>query len=57
MDPKKIYDQVNSYVKQVFDKLNSPNKMTLFSTHGDPAWVTDIKHFNYIAAKNATEKG
>lgn len=57
MDPEKVFNQVESYITDVFEKLNSPNKMKLFSSHGDPAWVTDIKHYNYISAKKAIEKG
>jgi Cys-Gly metallodipeptidase DUG1 len=46
---------VKTYLEAEFAKLNSKNKMTIEHLHGGKPWVTDHKHWNYEAAKRATE--
>jgi hypothetical protein len=46
---------VKVYIESEFAKLNSKNKLTLEDLHGGKPWVADHKHWNYEAAKKATE--
>jgi hypothetical protein len=46
---------VKAYIESEFAKLNSKNKLTLEDLHGGKPWVADYKHWNYEAAKKATE--
>ena len=43
------------YVQQEFAKLNSKNKLKIENLHDGRPWLADYKHWNYEAAKRATE--
>ncbi|KZW00369.1 CNDP dipeptidase [Exidia glandulosa HHB12029] len=53
--PDKIEQLVKAYVTSEFQKLNSKNKMELEHLHGGEPWVDDPNHWNFQAAKRATE--
>ena len=53
--PENINPLVISYLEAEFAKLNSKNKLDLESLHGGKPWVENVKHWNYEAAKKATE--
>ena len=44
-----------SYVQQEFAKLNTKNKLKIENLHDGRPWVADYKHWNYEAARRATE--
>lgn len=44
-----------SYVQQEFAKLNSKNKLKIENLHDGRPWLADYKHWNYEAARRATE--
>lgn len=53
--PDDIRAKVEKYLKEEFAKLNTKCKMEIEYLHGGIPWVADFKHWNYQAAKNATE--
>ncbi|KAF7799503.1 hypothetical protein EIP86_010738 [Pleurotus ostreatoroseus] len=53
--PDDIRAKVEKYLKEEFAKLNTKCKMDIEYLHGGIPWVADFKHWNYQAAKNATE--
>ena len=53
--PDKIEPLVVSYVQQEFAKLNTKNKLKIENLHDGRPWVADYKHWNYEAARRATE--
>lgn len=53
--PDNVEPLVETYVKAEFAKLNSKNKLTIENLHGGKPWIADPKHWNYEAAKKATE--
>ena len=57
MDGAKTIEQVRKHINELICQCDSPNAISLFCSHADPGWVTDIHHANYIAAKHACEKG
>jgi Cys-Gly metallodipeptidase DUG1 len=46
---------VQAYIESEFAKLNSKNTLTIEDLHGGKPWVADFNHWNYEAAKKATE--
>jgi Cys-Gly metallodipeptidase DUG1 len=46
---------VLSFLEAEFAKLNSKNKLTIEDLHGGKPWVEDHRHWNYEAAKRATQ--
>jgi len=53
--PDNINPLVVSYLEAEFAKLNSKNKLDIEVLHGGKPWVANVKHWNYEAAKKATE--
>lgn len=53
--PDKIQALVEAYVASEFKKLGSKNKLELEHLHGGEPWVDDPNHWNFQAAKRATE--
>ena len=53
--PEKINPLVIDYLNAEFAKLNSKNTLRIEDLHGGKPWVENVKHWNYEAAKKATE--
>ncbi|KAI0753235.1 CNDP dipeptidase [Daedaleopsis nitida] len=53
--PDAIEPLVFTYVKQEFAKLNSKNTLKIENLHDGRPWLADHKHWNYEAARRATE--
>ncbi|EJF55956.1 CNDP dipeptidase [Dichomitus squalens] len=53
--PELIEPLVIQYVEQEFAKLNSKNKLKIENLHDGRPWVADYKHWNYEAARRATQ--
>ncbi|KAH7101198.1 CNDP dipeptidase [Auriculariales sp. MPI-PUGE-AT-0066] len=53
--PENVTKLVEQYLQFEFTKLNSKNKMTVELLHGGKPWVDDPNHWNFQAAKRATE--
>ena len=53
--PENINPLVVSYLEAEFAKLNSKNTLDIECLHGGKPWVENIDHWNYEAAKKATE--
>ena len=53
--PDDIRAKVEKYLNDEFAKLGSKCNMKIEYLHGGDPWVADPKHWNYEAAKVATE--
>ncbi|KAI0320430.1 CNDP dipeptidase [Amylostereum chailletii] len=53
--PANVDPLVVKYVEDEFRKLGSKNKLQIENLHGGKPWVEDHKHWNYEAARRATE--
>ncbi|KAF7440176.1 hypothetical protein PC9H_000520 [Pleurotus ostreatus] len=53
--PDAVNPLVIAYLQSEFAKLNSKNKLHIEDLHGGKPWVADHKHWNFEAAKRATE--
>jgi len=53
--PENVEPLVISYIESEFAKLTTKNKLKIENLHGGKPWVADFKHWNYEAAKKATE--
>ena len=53
--PDDIRAKVEKYLHEEFAKLNTKCSMKIEYLHGGIPWVADHRHWNYQAAKNATE--
>lgn len=53
--PDDIRKKVEKYLHDEFAKLNTKCTMKIEYLHGGIPWVADFKHWNYEAAKIATE--
>ncbi len=53
--PEAVNPLVIAYLQSEFAKLNSKNKLHIEDLHGGKPWVADHKHWNFEAAKRATE--
>ena len=53
--PEDITDKVTAYIEAEFAKLNTKNTLKVEFLHGGRAWVADINHWNFEAARRATE--
>jgi len=53
--PEKVDPLVITYLQAEFAKLNSKNTLVIENLHGGKPWVENVKHWNYEAAKKATE--
>ncbi|KAK7059796.1 CNDP dipeptidase [Favolaschia claudopus] len=53
--PDSVEPLVRTYIESEFAKLGSKNTMELELLHSGRPWVADWKHWNYEAAKIATE--
>ncbi|EIN06612.1 CNDP dipeptidase [Punctularia strigosozonata HHB-11173 SS5] len=53
--PDNVNPLVYKFIEQEFAKLNSKNKLIIEELHGGKPWVADHRHWNYEAAKKATE--
>eukprot|EP01121_Diplochlamys_sp_Union-15-3_P008159 TRINITY_DN2147_c0_g1_i1.p1 TRINITY_DN2147_c0_g1~~TRINITY_DN2147_c0_g1_i1.p1 ORF type:complete len:130 (-),score=24.30 TRINITY_DN2147_c0_g1_i1:45-434(-) len=56
MEPATVESKVVKYITEEFAKLKSPNKLKVIPYGGSKAWVSDPKHINYVAGRNATKK-
>ncbi|THC97863.1 hypothetical protein EYZ11_002663 [Aspergillus tanneri] len=55
MKTDKIKNQVTKYLTEEFKKLNSKSQLTIDMTENGEYWVTDSKHKNFEAGKQATQ--
>jgi Cys-Gly metallodipeptidase DUG1 len=53
--PENITTLVEAYLKAEFAKLNSKNTFSVELLHGGKPWMDDPNHWNFQAAKRATE--
>jgi hypothetical protein len=53
--PETIAPLIRTYIQAEFDKLGSKNTLVLEELHGGKPWVADINHWNFAAAKAATQ--
>jgi Cys-Gly metallodipeptidase DUG1 len=53
--PELVDPLVIAYLHSEFAKLGSKNKLMIENLHGGKPWVADVKHWNFEAAKVATE--
>ncbi|OCH87162.1 CNDP dipeptidase [Obba rivulosa] len=53
--PDTVEPLVFKYIESEFAKLNTKNKLKIENLHGGKPWIADHKHWNYEAAKRATE--
>ncbi|KAL6299335.1 CNDP dipeptidase [Sparassis latifolia] len=53
--PEAVEPLVFAYINAEFARLNSKNKLKIENLHGGKPWVADHTHWNYEAAKRATE--
>jgi len=53
--PDVIEKHVQSYLQDVWNKRNSPNKMKVYMEHGGKPWMANPSHPNYQAAIDATK--
>ncbi|RXN05181.1 cytosolic non-specific dipeptidase-like protein [Labeo rohita] len=57
MDPAVVEKQVTDYLRSVFAKRNSPNKLNVTMVIGAKPWLADPKHPLYEAGKAAVKRG
>lgn len=55
MTPENVDGIVIKYLQDQFAKFGSKNKLNVENLHGGKPWVADFNHWNYVAAKKATE--
>lgn len=55
--PEIVNNMVINYVNQKIDELKSKNTITIESTDSGMPWITDYNHWNFDAAKRATQVG
>jgi Cys-Gly metallodipeptidase DUG1 len=53
--PELVDPLVRVYLESEFAKLNSKNTLSIEDLHGGKPWVADHRHWNFEAAKKATE--
>ncbi|KAL0945990.1 hypothetical protein HGRIS_012268 [Hohenbuehelia grisea] len=53
--PENVNPLVVSYIESEFAKLKTKNKLSVEAMHGGRPWIADHKHWNFEAAKRATE--
>ncbi|KAF8869810.1 glutamate carboxypeptidase [Infundibulicybe gibba] len=53
--PELVDPLVHAYLKSEFAKLGTKNVLLIEGLHGGKPWVTDYNHWNFEAAKLATE--
>jgi len=56
MDPHEVEKLVKTHLEAEFAKLDSPNRLHVYSFHGAKAWLTDVKHPHYQVGIRATER-
>jgi nonspecific dipeptidase len=56
-DPQKVGKQVIDYLKKEFQKMDSPNKLTIHMPNGGKPWVADTKDPNFTAGRIAMKTG
>ncbi|GJN90570.1 hypothetical protein Rhopal_003582-T1 [Rhodotorula paludigena] len=55
LDPDEVGELVTKYLQDEFAKLGSKNTLKVEMLHGGKPWVASIDHWNFRAAKKATE--
>ncbi|KAG8849405.1 hypothetical protein FRB96_000847 [Tulasnella sp. 330] len=55
MTPENVDRVVLKYLNDEFGRLGTKNKLELENLHGGKPWVADPNHWNYVAARKATE--
>lgn len=55
--PDKVSKLVMDYLTSEFEKLESPNKLSVSMAHGGRPWVADYKDPNFVAGRNALKLG
>lgn len=53
--PENVNPLVVEYIQELFRSLDTKNKLEIECLHGGKPWVTDPDHWNFEAAKRATE--
>jgi Cys-Gly metallodipeptidase DUG1 len=53
--PELVDPLVIAYLEAEFGKLGSKNTLTVENLHGGKPWIADVNHWNFQAAKVATE--
>lgn len=53
--PELVDPLVVAHLQSEFAKLNTKNKLNVEPLHSGKPWVADVKHWNFEAAKKATE--
>jgi len=56
MTPEAVRDCVYGHVRRVWEKLDSPNRMSIKIDKGSPPWVCDPEGTNFTAASRACER-
>ncbi|CAG8565833.1 24098_t:CDS:2 [Dentiscutata erythropus] len=56
MDPNRVNELVEKYLKDEFAKLGSKNTISVECLHGAKPWIANPNHWNYVAASNAVER-
>jgi hypothetical protein len=56
-DPEKIGQLVTNYINSEFEKLNSPNKLSVVMPNAGKPWVADPTDPNFTAGKKAMKSG
>ncbi|TPX70427.1 hypothetical protein SpCBS45565_g01760 [Spizellomyces sp. 'palustris'] len=55
MEPAKVTELVEKYIKEEFEKIGSKNTIKIECGHAGKAWVADPNHWNFVAANKAIE--
>jgi len=53
MTPQTVEERVCNYIRKLHQARGSPNTLKVSLHHSGPAWVSDINHVNYQAARRA----
>lgn len=56
LNPTLVEGLVKDYLEGEFKKLGSKNTLKVEMLSGGMPWMSDINHWNYVAATKATEK-
>nr|CAG8564411.1 6758_t:CDS:2 [Entrophospora candida] len=55
MDPERVKNLAEDYLRKEFEKLGTKNQFKLETLHGAKAWVASPNHWNFVAASKAVE--
>ncbi|XP_054160767.1 cytosolic non-specific dipeptidase-like [Oppia nitens] len=54
-NPDKINKQINDYLNNEFNKMDSPNKLIVHTSKGSKPWVADTNDANFTAGRKAMQ--